>query len=438
AVPAQVATPPPPPPKDEEPLFASAAQFGSPSYIVQPPSSLFAIDQPALSPSPLQPLALSADPIQRASGGSTPEPKPVPPPPPLSEVSEPVSSRAPYKASSVAPTEPTPTELHFAGESASTRAPYKAVSVAPTEPTPSELHVASNPWSKAVSVAPTEPTPSELHSAPEPAAAKAPHKAVSIAPTEPTPTELHFSTESARPNPSRAGSVAPTEPTPSEAPIPADPPRTSISKAFSVAPTEPTPSELHVATERTSTGDATTTIAEHDTEHADDAPPPPYPEMWSDRQASPIPSADSSISVRSESSVLRDAIAHQEKLVKYLKQQAELDDAVSGEKCTPEKAKALAAVRSKLAKMDDRAERKFLGGKNKESLSNEMDVSLLTAPKAVEAVEDRLAALLSVNMVEKVVLVTTPRTNNAKRAGREDQGVGFLEGTRFLDERRPE
>lgn len=48
-------------------------------------------------------------------------------------------------------------------------------------------------------------------------------------------------------------------------------------------------------------------------------------------------------------------------------------------------------------------------------MSNEMDLSSFTmAPKAVEAVEGRLAALLSVNMVEKVVLVTIPRANNAK------------------------
>ncbi|KAK0459858.1 uncharacterized protein EV420DRAFT_1642041 [Desarmillaria tabescens] len=154
-------------------------------------------------------------------------------------------------------------------------------------------------------------------------------------------------------------------------------------------------------------------------------PPPPYrdPALTTDEAESPEvesgqrpPTPSSDISVTSTSSLLRDARDHHTKMTEYINRDKELERQIEALEADGEdglslkllKTKELEALRRKMAKTRERAERKFHYD-NLEEQSNEIELGGMTAQKALEATEKRLAYLLSEGKLDKPLNVTVPK-----------------------------
>ncbi|KAG7447940.1 uncharacterized protein BT62DRAFT_930041 [Guyanagaster necrorhizus] len=160
-------------------------------------------------------------------------------------------------------------------------------------------------------------------------------------------------------------------------------------------------------------------------------PPPPYPDVLStnDEVDSPeaesgakSPSPSSDTSVTSTTSLLQDARDSQAKMAGYSSQERELErqidaleaDGAAGVGLKSLKIKELEALRRKMAKTRERAEKKFYYDNNLDEQSNEIDLSGLTAQKAVDFTEKRLAYLLSTGKVDKPLVVTVAKATKRR------------------------
>ncbi|KAK0228672.1 hypothetical protein IW262DRAFT_1352225 [Armillaria fumosa] len=155
-------------------------------------------------------------------------------------------------------------------------------------------------------------------------------------------------------------------------------------------------------------------------------PPPPYPQalFTNDETESPegesgprppTPSSDTSIS--STSSLIEDARTHHTKMAEYANQERELERQIDGLEADGAagvglkflKTRELEALRRKMAKTKERAEKKFFSETNPDEQSNELDLTGLTAQKALEVTEKRLAYFLSTGKLDKPLIVTVPK-----------------------------
>ncbi|KAK0210886.1 hypothetical protein DFS33DRAFT_1296144 [Desarmillaria ectypa] len=155
-------------------------------------------------------------------------------------------------------------------------------------------------------------------------------------------------------------------------------------------------------------------------------PPPPYreppfttaetesPEAESEPRP-PTPSSD--ISVTSTSSLFQDAREHHAKMTEYISREKELERQIEALEADGEdglsqkllKTKELDALRRKMTKTRERAERKFHYDNDMDAQSNEIDLAGLIQQKALEVTEKRLAYLLSAGKLDKPLVVTVPK-----------------------------
>ncbi|SJL00531.1 uncharacterized protein ARMOST_03844 [Armillaria ostoyae] len=181
-------------------------------------------------------------------------------------------------------------------------------------------------------------------------------------------------------------------------------------------------------------------------------PPPPYPQALSTHdeaespegesgQRPPPPSSDTSIS--STTSLIQDARAHHTKMAEYANQERELErqidaleaDGAAGVDLKFLKTKELAALRRKMAKTKERAEKKFFSETNPDEQSNELDLGGLTAQKALEVTEKRLAYFLSAGKLDKPLVVTVPKAAKGRpiklklHAAMKEHGITVVDDT---------